>query len=368
MSYILFAIAGGIALFALSQLLLRNKRPVHYCVAVAFFSLAYTLFYFGAVQAGFIYRLPALINSDISITFIIAPSIYLFIITMIFEGRQPVENYLHHYILPVIIFTGFAVFNGVSVTPSPEAYAALPGRFEHSGFILFSLSADVFLLFYILLTITRGIRQYRKGAVYRKTEYRILMAFLFLLLLPLSIFLINYIIQDEVLFLLGSLSYGVMGLVFSLISTRMAEYTNGLDGMMITPVQRSMPQWDAEMEAVLQGVHFFIEEKRRFIDPDYKLRDLSQSLGKSPAQVSYSVNRGLGENFRSYVNSVRLDHIKKELIEDSKSSILEIAFRNGFNSKSSFNKIFIHTFGVSPREFRSRSFTPGAKTQRAVTG
>ncbi|MCB1157571.1 MAG: AraC family transcriptional regulator, partial [Leptospiraceae bacterium] len=36
-------------------------------------------------------------------------------------------------------------------------------------------------------------------------------------------------------------------------------------------------------------------------------------------------------------------------------TVLNIAFRCGFNSKSTFNRVFKESFGLSPSEFRKKS-------------
>ncbi|HEY1405828.1 MAG TPA: helix-turn-helix domain-containing protein [Spirochaetota bacterium] len=59
-------------------------------------------------------------------------------------------------------------------------------------------------------------------------------------------------------------------------------------------------------------------------------------------------------NFRSYLNSFRIDEARSMLIEKPELSVLEIAYATGFNSKSSFNELFIKSTGLSPRDFRSR--------------
>ncbi len=369
MAYILFGVAGGITLFALSQLLLKNKRAVHYCIAAGFFSLSYLLSYHGAVWAGAIGHVPALMNSDISITFFIAPSIYLFTLTILFEGERPVRSYLLHFVLPGLFFIGFAVFNAVIHARPETRQPGVPDRFADPRILIWSLLADIVFLGYITLALVRGVLRQRKRLVRRRTEYRIIMTFLVLMVFVAGFNLANYLIRNELSFMLVSLGGGVAGLAFSLVSTRMAEYTKGLDGIFLSRPSRIVPQWEEELDDIAGKIRFFIEERGLYTDPEYKLKDLSRSVGRSTGQVSYSVNARLGGNFRFYVNSVRLDHIAEELVDHPEGSILDIAFRNGFNSKSSFNSMFINRYGLPPREFRKRGIlTQETKIPERIPG
>ena len=60
-----------------------------------------------------------------------------------------------------------------------------------------------------------------------------------------------------------------------------------------------------------------------------------------------------GTTFTDYVNNVRIGHVCRELLE-SDESISYIAFNNGFNSLSYFNRVFTKKKNLSPSEYRRR--------------
>ncbi|PQA92033.1 hypothetical protein B0A69_16575 [Chryseobacterium shigense] len=91
-----------------------------------------------------------------------------------------------------------------------------------------------------------------------------------------------------------------------------------------------------------------------YLDEDLSLLKLSQQLEVSTHQLSQVINQNLNTNFYQLVNSYRVEEVKKKLKDPqfSKFSILGIAFESGFNSKSTFNKIFKEETGMTPSEYK----------------
>ncbi|WP_067215716.1 AraC family transcriptional regulator [Marinomonas gallaica] len=93
----------------------------------------------------------------------------------------------------------------------------------------------------------------------------------------------------------------------------------------------------------------------------YIHQDISQALSaKTLADIAaYSeqhfhrvFKRVVGESVHSYIRRTRMEYAANQLMFASKSSILDIANRCGFQSVSSFNKAFKATFQMSPSAWR----------------
>lgn len=96
-----------------------------------------------------------------------------------------------------------------------------------------------------------------------------------------------------------------------------------------------------------------MEEEKGFLDENLNLSQLSEKMRISPPQLSQVLNQGFGQNFYDYVNSLRVEEVKKRMIsgETAHLSILGIAFDCGFKSKSSFNRHFKKHTGKAPSDF-----------------
>ena len=72
----------------------------------------------------------------------------------------------------------------------------------------------------------------------------------------------------------------------------------------------------------------------------------------------YLINQNLGfRNFRTYLQSYRLKAAKEDLANPAKRdvTILEIALNAGFNSISTFNRVFKQAEGISPKAYRAKA-------------
>lgn len=70
--------------------------------------------------------------------------------------------------------------------------------------------------------------------------------------------------------------------------------------------------------------------------------------------------RKTGSTFTDYVNNLRIGIVCRDLLA-SDESISTIAFRNGYNSLSYFNRIFYRKKGMSPGDYRGMVFAPMLK-------
>jgi len=97
-----------------------------------------------------------------------------------------------------------------------------------------------------------------------------------------------------------------------------------------------------------------MEKKRPYLNNQLKIDDLAQQVSLSPKLLSNLINREFNVNFFEYVNSYRLKEICSHLKnpEMDEQSIIDLAFLAGYNSKSSFNRLFKLDTGKTPSLFR----------------
>ena len=92
-----------------------------------------------------------------------------------------------------------------------------------------------------------------------------------------------------------------------------------------------------------------------YLEPNLTLTDLSRKLGVNSTVLSYAINNGFGKNFNDFVNEFRISEVKEKLTSGDDSSLLNVAFDCGFNSKATFNRAFKKFTGISPKEFAQNS-------------
>lgn len=110
-----------------------------------------------------------------------------------------------------------------------------------------------------------------------------------------------------------------------------------------------------ELEKLKNKINDLMETDKVYLAPDLTLSDLSRKLGVNSTVLSFAINNGFGKNFNDFVNEFRIAEVKEKLKNADDSTLLNIAFDSGFNSKATFNRAFKKFTGVSPKEFQENS-------------
>lgn len=97
-----------------------------------------------------------------------------------------------------------------------------------------------------------------------------------------------------------------------------------------------------------------IDTEKPYLNPQISLPDLSEKLSISTKHLSQVINQSFDKSFFDLINSYRIREAQQILQEsgDDKLTVLEVMYRVGFNSKSSFNTAFKKETGLTPTEFR----------------
>lgn len=97
----------------------------------------------------------------------------------------------------------------------------------------------------------------------------------------------------------------------------------------------------------------YVESEKPYLNPDLKLADLAEALDVSTHAISNTLNNSIQLNFYDFINQYRVDEMKLRLSDPKYqfNSLLGNALEVGFNSKSSFNRIFKKHTGETPSAF-----------------
>ncbi|MDX1958697.1 MAG: helix-turn-helix domain-containing protein [Leptospiraceae bacterium] len=109
------------------------------------------------------------------------------------------------------------------------------------------------------------------------------------------------------------------------------------------------------VEAVKTRLIELMVEEELYLDDELRLGTLADELKITTHQLSRILNESYEKNFNEFINSYRIEHAKKLLLEDRERSILSVAYEVGFNSKATFNSHFLKMTGITPREFREKN-------------
>lgn len=111
---------------------------------------------------------------------------------------------------------------------------------------------------------------------------------------------------------------------------------------------------ETQLKQLAEKLHLAMQKEQFYKDPELSLNTLAEKLEVKPYILSRCFSHVLQLKFNDYINQLRADEVKRlaALAENSKYTLLSLAFDAGFNSKSSFQRAVKKHLGISPKELR----------------
>jgi AraC-like DNA-binding protein len=111
---------------------------------------------------------------------------------------------------------------------------------------------------------------------------------------------------------------------------------------------------EKQIEELTKTVFQYLKSKKPYLNPDYSLQMMADDLNISRHKLSEVINSGQKKNFYKLINEFRIEEVKEMLINPKFKhyTVLGIGLECGFNSKTSFNRIFKEETGFTPTEYK----------------
>jgi len=108
-----------------------------------------------------------------------------------------------------------------------------------------------------------------------------------------------------------------------------------------------------ETAQLKSSLEVLLRENQVYLDNDLTLGELSKSLNASSNDVSWLLNNEYKASFYDFINQYRIREFLSRVHanQHAQQTILSIAMDVGFNSKSTFNKVFKAQMGLTPSEY-----------------
>lgn len=351
--------SSGIILFtfALLQLIYRNRSFLNYNLSGLYFCLSYIIFNTWIFGSGSARHFPMLITVDTAAVFAIGPFSYFYIRTVTGGDLPGKKAYALNFLLPVVALFSILFLNATE--PSIASYykshsPLLPYTEIHPFTYGADILSNVSVFIYGLLSIA-NIAPALKNRKHRSIrELRFIIAYMaaigaLILIVIISLVFIAYTVTLFSIYVLSSLATAYFFFCF-----RYPEFSQKAvrEGKILRA--DASPVNPEDTSAVIARIDSLMKDQSIFTDENLSLKTLSETINLPQYVISRAINDSLGMNFRSYLNRYRINEAKQLLSGNHGMSVLEIAFKTGFNSKSSFNQVFKNIEGKSPREYRAK--------------
>lgn len=340
----------------------KGNRLANKLLAILILAFSYTRF-LSFVSLSELYRLwPHLLSTGGPLWFMLPPLYYFYVKTLL---AQPIRwnrfSLLHalpgvavlFYMLPFYMLPAASKL-GMMVAPDQSSAARLT-------MLLFSLLYGLQNIVYLWLCIKNLQAQViaNNGApTAAKPAHRSWLKLLFTLMMLFAIFhaavaSVEFVQKRD----LVEMDYLPMAF-FTIMVYAIAYLAIQQPEKLFPPplrIKKSWPREEAPLETgeAIERLRRIMEKEKPYLDCNLKYSDLATRLGISVRHLSRVLNEELGISFNEFVNAYRLKEVQAQLLnkENGEHTLLAIALEAGFNSKTSFNRIFKNHTGMTPTEF-----------------
>lgn len=298
--------------------------------------------------------------------FLIAPLLFLYVRTSIFQRRFENKNLLHF--IPFAVCAVYYLPLYLSSRDNKLAYitAALrdypPAEWRIRSVILFFLAIP-----YLILTLLMFFSASRKakdqlygvnsGANSGANKLNLLwLRILIIMILTIAVagvFRLLFNFRPETMLLIP-LCFSIMVYVAAYMALKHPEALAGVGEPLPAKKYEKSNLAPERAEIYLNRLLQVMGKEKPYREGDLTVQKLAERLSIPANHLSQVINERLGQNFTDFVNTYRVKEVQEMMVDPATKhySLLAIAEEVGFKSKSAFNAVFKKHASMTPSEFR----------------
>ncbi|ACL01739.1 transcriptional regulator, AraC family [Desulfatibacillum aliphaticivorans] len=350
--------ASGLALLlALEQVLRKKPNTANLLFSSIFVCCAIILWGAGAVANSLPPKMPLTIYLFFTAICCVGPLYYFYFTLLLHPEKRFSPRSLIHFIPAFGAFcaeTGFqmlplefktAWLNEMFVQPPRNALMVLVviGAVHAAAYISYLLKMDLGLVW--------NVKQV-------KNELRGMLVIDVLAILCVVALYIGFTFKILWLFHYGGLLLTVLTVSVFLGYNRYPGFLQLLQEEFEKKRYEKSSLTHVDVSAINESLHKLIAEEKIYTDCELNLAGLADMLSLSPHQLSEFLNERVQTDFRSFINSFRVEEAKKLLVQEPDKNVLTICYDVGFGSKSTFNNVFKKETGQTPTQYRESALSP----------
>lgn len=306
--------------------------------------------------------------------FLYGPLLYLYVSSLAVENFRLKKSQLLHLLPLIAIAVHRSIVGPVPIGSSTNSAGAVSAVYNNIYYGLMVISMLVYWFFSLKL-----ILKHRKNIPNHFSNYSaknslgwlvsVLTLFLVLFIADFSISLIDRVFDSGfrrfpmlslnlTIFTFIMIFFGINQTVIYKSRLKNEEEPESPDVSENHEIKNTRPALtDKQTEELTKIVFKYLQSKKPYLNPDYSLQMMAVDLQISRHKLSYIINIGLQKNFYKLINEFRVNEVKEMLVspEYQHYTLLGIGLECGFNSKTSFNRIFKEETGFTPTEYKKNS-------------
>ena len=367
---------GLFSIIVILSILLKQKKETHKKLLTLIFIFLFfvVLHSYGELNNIAIIYNVTFVFAD-AIGFLLGPLLY-FYIRSIYKKEKAFSLQKFWHFMPALVYVGF-----ISI-PYLISFIKDEYLFDYLKFLdknEYLLQVQVLFLGLYLLLSFRALKQFKNLAKenYSNLTDKDISWVTYLLYGILFIIATNIVIEVYILIFHGQLSISNILTTVSLIIVVIYLGYYGISQSQILlpdltennlnrkreplntikkPTHHLANATKDEIEALKTQLIQLLENEQPYLDENLSLKTLAAMIPTTERKLSALLNYHFNTNFYDFVNGYRVKEIQARLGKKDydKYTILALAFDSGFNSKSSFNRIFKKETGLSPSAYKKQ--------------
>ncbi|EPG76040.1 DNA-binding helix-turn-helix protein [Leptospira fainei serovar Hurstbridge str. BUT 6] len=287
---------------------------------------------------------------------LVGPLLYLYGSSRLYESldeivsfRNSITKYGPHFLLS-FFFAVFEIFyfqqDAVELRNLVQRSAI---QFDwdliHFGTLIACIQVSIYSLFCLHI--------YHK--ISRKYEiYELKLVWIILLLPVIANSMIGpaFFLKNFLLFEIGASCISLIVFMMFVLKERYPGFFKEMNLVIHTAKYQNTSLLPKEIQQADEKIKEILERQKFYRDNELRLTDLAAGLGLTVHQTSRYLNEIHRMSFYELINHYRVREACRLLIANPTTSVLEIGFEVGFNSKSTFNSQFVKVTGMSPALYR----------------
>lgn len=380
---LIIGIVIGLSTAAILLLANQNKKANIFLSMLVLISVG-SLFHNFLLDAGIYNQKPGLYFLPVILSLGIGPLLYLYVNRLI--GLKPVKGFAIS--LHLVPLTAQFLFFLVSFLQNPdrkyEIYSQLYKPFVsplQNIAVYISVSMYVYLSFKEIDFYKKQLNYFYSNQHHIALQWlqRLLFAFIFYYLLSIFFVIISYsfnisenyfpsdFIRCFIIFIIAFFALRQNSLInirenIRSVQTEENELQTTINIEERPAIETTKTENELTTEApaktkeintgILNRIISVVEDEKLFLNEELTIADLANKIGYSTKTISYTINNGLNKSFSLFINEYRVNLFKERRSSGKFNhlSIMGLAYDCGFNSKSTFNRIYKEITGSSPKE------------------
>ena len=345
-------------------LLFLVKKPMHLSFKILIIWLLVNLIFLGAQLLPFEvvdYFKPGIFP----ILLLFGPLLYFYVASLVIPDFKPKSKHLLH-LIPLLAVSLHRTFtDAVSVSNFEQLSDNSAYFFNKIYYLLVVISLFIYWVFSIRLILNhRKIIPFYFSNYTRKNtlSWLIFVVLLFLFLFVADFFMSSLIRLFNVEFFSNlSISTNLTIFTFIILFFGINQTVIFKKEELVANNEKPEEQGkykrsslkEEQIEEINQKVSSYLTTKKPYLNTEFSFQMMVEDLGISRHILSQVINAGQNKNFYQLINEFRVKEVKEKLNDQKYKNltILGVAFECGFNSKTTFNRIFKDETGMTPSNY-----------------